>query len=243
MIKKKGISGIVIAKNEALKISACLKSMRDICDEILVFDSGSMDDTVEIALSAGAIVHQIEWKGYADTKNEAHAFAAYDYVLSLDADERLSPEALSSIKNIDHLSGAYQFNRLNFYRGKPVRFCNWYPDKKIRLFPSNAYWKGEVHESLILPPDTQIIPLKGDILHYTLDTLKQHRETIEKYARLSAGKVVGNWWGRPQLSYITMFLKRYFWQLGILEGINGLYISHFSALSRYLKYKYAQEQN
>jgi glycosyltransferase involved in cell wall biosynthesis len=212
----------------------------------VVIDSYSTDNTAKISEACGAKVVKQIWKGFAATKNIGNQIASHGFILSMDADEELSPQLIKSITKIkENLNSAYSFNRLNFYRNIPVRHCGWYPDKKIRLFPKEACtWQGEyVHEKLMVDPQLKITHLKGDLYHHTIQTIEQHRATIEKYASLAANelaikkKSISKF--KPYLSYLVMFLKKYFLQLGIAEGANGLYISHFSALSRYLRYKKA----
>jgi (heptosyl)LPS beta-1,4-glucosyltransferase len=239
------ISAVIITLNEEANIARCLNSLKDVVDEIVVLDSFSSDKTVEICESLNAKVVQQVWKGYAASKNYANSLAKGSYILSIDADEVLSESLKKSILKVKPaLTGAYSFNRLNFYRHIPVRYCGWYPDKKVRLFPKDAAeWQGDfVHEQLVLKKGTPTIHLKGDLHHYTINSTADHKKTVEKYARLAAAEMKKKgqkvFFLKPYLAYAAMFLKKYFLQLGILEGTNGVYISHYSALSRYMKYEY-----
>ena len=240
------ISAVIITLNEEKNIERCINSAFKVCDEVVVIDSYSTDKTVEISEKCGAKVVQQVWNGFAKTKNAGHQIAKHGFILSLDADEELSPLLIKSIlKEKENLKAAYSFNRLNFYRNIPVRRCGWYPDKKIRLFPKElCSWQGDfVHETLNVDPSLRITHLKGDLYHYTIENVQQHRSTIEKYATLSANELVSKKKSisilKPYVSYLSMFVKKYFFQLGIVEGANGLYISHYSALSRFLRYKKA----
>lgn len=243
-----GISGVVIAKNEIHVIEKCLKSLQLVCDEIIVIDSHSTDGTAELAEQLGAKVFKEHWIGYAATKNLGNSRSAFNFILSVDADEVLSGQLIDAILKIkSSLNGVYAFNRLNFYAGVPVKYCGWYPDKKIRLFPKNSvYWKGDyVHETLVIPENIKITHLKGDLLHFTVQSAAAHKKTVEKYAGLAAkelaekGKLPS--FLKPYLSFITMFLKKYLLQLGFTGGLTGLNISYYSALSRFLRYKTARE--
>lgn len=240
------ISAVIIALNEEKNIRRCIISAFNVCDEVLVIDSYSTDKTAQISEECGARVVKQVWKGFAETKNIGNQKAKYGFILSLDADEELSPQLIKSINRIkEDLNAAYSFNRLNFYRHIPVRRCGWYPDKKIRLFPKEkCHWQGEyVHEKLIVDPTVRTTHLKGDLFHYTIESIDQHKTTIEKYATLAADELAKKNQPisilKPYLAYTAMFLKKYLLQLGIVEGANGLYISHYSAMSRYLRYKKA----
>ena len=149
------IAALIIARNEAANIERCIASLRGVADEILVLDSDSTDDTVALARAAGATVTEVVWKGYAQTKNEGHLLTRAPYILSVDADESLSEGLRAEILAVKpRLKGeAYAMPRLNWYCGRWIRHCGWYPDPKIRLFPRETRWEGEfVHETLVLPP-------------------------------------------------------------------------------------------
>lgn len=244
------VSGVVITFNEEERILDCILSLQRVCAEVIVVDSNSTDKTPEICKKAGARVVQHHWQGFSATKNFANSLATQPFILSLDADERLSPALIRELQRKQlQQNTAYAFNRRNYYRGVPVRFCGWYPDTKVRLFPKDkAVWSGEyVHETLKLEQEIKTIRMRSDILHYTIRNTAEHRRTIEKYSDLAAK----DWTQRhskpsflkPYFSYTAMFIKKYLLQLGFLDGANGLYISHFSALSRYLKYRKARNIN
>ncbi len=240
------ISAVIITLNEEQNIKRCIEAAFKVCDEVIVIDSYSTDNTVKISEACGAKVVKQVWKGFAETKNFGNQLAKNGFILSLDADEELSSQLIKSILNVkDNLNTAYSFNRLNFYRNISVKHCGWYPDKKIRLFPKEAcFWHGDyVHETLKISPDLKVTHLKGDLFHYTITSIAQHKSTIEKYATLSAKELAQKRKSispiQPYLAYLVMFLKKYFIQMGIAEGLNGIYISHFSALSRYWRYKKA----
>jgi glycosyltransferase involved in cell wall biosynthesis len=241
------ISGVIITLNEEDRILDCILSLQQVCAEVIVVDSFSSDQTPEICKKAGVRFVQCHWKGFSDTKNFANTLAKHPYILSLDSDERLSPTLIKQIQSIDaQKSAVYSFNRLNFYRGVPVRYCGWYPDTKIRLFPKDqARWVGiYVHEKLEYDKDLPLIKLRGDLLHFTIRTAEEHRNTIFKYADLAAKE----WLSKhpkpsvfkPYGSYLAMFIKKYLLQFGFLDGANGLLISHYSGLSRYLRYSKAR---
>ena len=243
------ISAVIITRNEAHNIARCLASLKQVADELIVVDAHSMDGTPEIAKEHGALVTARAWTNFSDQKNVANALASYPYILSLDADEALSPELASDIlrHKAAGLSGAYRLKRLTNYCGKWVRHGGWYPDAKVRLFAAEgALWKGDhVHETLSLPPGTAITELRGDLLHYSYPTVKSHVDRIERYSTLHAqglhadgrtGGMLKQW-----LSPVAKFISGYVLQLGFLDGWAGWKIATLSAEAVYLKYRKLQE--
>ena len=186
----KGISAVIITRNEAHNIARCLISLQLLVDEVIVVDAQSTDGTARIATEHGAKVIVRAWTDYADQKNFANTQAQGPYLLSIDADEAISAALRTSLVQAtkDGLSGAYRFARLTNYCGTWVRHGGWYPDDKVRLFPKqHGRWKGEhVHEELQLAPGTPVHALAGALLHYSYPTVASHKERIE---RLSARAV------------------------------------------------------
>ena len=242
------ISAVIITKNEQRNIDRCLDSLIGIADEVIVVDSGSTDKTQAIAEKYEAKFISHEWEGYSKTKNYANSLAQYDYILSLDADEAISPDLMQSILLAKHdLDGAYNFNRLTNYCGKFIWHCGWYPDKKIRLFKKgDAEWQGEyVHEELVLNDGVKLTHLKGDLLHYSVYTLEEHKATIEKYSRLHAqknfskGKTTNM--AKAYLGAVWNFIKQYFIKAGVLDGKSGFMVCWLSSGAVVKKHKYLME--
>ena len=162
---------------------------------------------------------------------------------NLDADEVISDKLAESIKNIHELNGAYEFNRLTNYCGSWIRHCGWYPDKKLRIFDKNEiFWEGDfVHETLVIPNNTIIIFLEGDLLHYSYHSVEDHYKQIENYSNLHAKKMLQA--GKKAsiikrfISPTFKFIKTYFLQLGFLDGNAGFTISRISAKAVRLKYQ------
>ncbi len=236
------ITAVIITYNEAHNISACVQSLMGVADEILVIDSFSTDDTPKIAEKAGAKVIQMEWNGYAQTKNAANAIASTPYILSIDADERLSEEMRNAILFLKNdLTGAYSFRRKNFFCGKWIRFCGWYPDIKVRLFPKNtSTWQGDfVHETLSI--QVPITLLEGDLQHFTYTKKEQLPQKLQKYTDLAAQEMLKNSKKatiiKLYFSPILTFFKTYFLQFGIFDGYYGLFISYHLAKGVYMKYR------
>lgn len=240
------ISVVVITKNEEENIERCLSSVKSVADEIIVVDSKSTDKTVAISEKLGAKVIVTEWMGYAATKNLGNNKASHNYILSLDADEALSPSlALEIIRLKENgLQGTYSMKRKTNYCGSWVLHSGWYPDVKIRLFnKTNISWTGEfVHETLNIPNGEDDHFINEDIFHYSYKDMIDHRERADKYSALTAqkffseGKTAG--FLKPMISLISRFFKMYILKLGVLDGLAGLRIAKISAISN--KYKYEE---
>ncbi|HRF79821.1 MAG TPA: glycosyltransferase family 2 protein [Flavobacteriales bacterium] len=240
----KGISAVIITRNEAHNIARCLISLQLLVDEVIVVDAESTDDTARIATDHGARVIVRAWTDYSDQKNFANAQARGPYILSMDADEAISAELRAALMDATKLglSGAYRFNRLTNYCGTWVRHGGWYPDAKVRLFPkAGTTWQGEhVHEELRLPPETIVHQLDGDLLHYSYPTVRSHEERIERYSDLHARKLLAAG-KRPGLlkrtfSPAVKFFQGFVMRLGFLDGKAGYTIARLSARAVRLKY-------
>lgn len=237
------ISAVIITLNEAQHIGRCLQSLQGVVSEVIVVDSLSQDETEAICRQYGVRFISQEWKGYAFAKNLGNSLATQPYILSIDADEALSEDLRNAISELDlQPSSAYSFARLNFYCGQPIRYCGWYPDIKVRLFPRmKAAWTGDyVHESLQLDSDLTVHHLAGDLLHYTCDSIAQHLAQINRYSTLAAADMYDR--GKKStlfrliFSAPVRFFQLYFLKLGLLEGHYGYVICKLSALSVFLRY-------
>lgn len=239
-----GISAVIITRNEARNIGRCIASLQDVVDEVVVVDAESTDNTQRIATDLGARVITRAWTDYADQKNFANAQAIGPYILSMDADEALSPELKASLLTVirSGLQGAYQVDRLTNYCGTWVKHGGWYPDSKVRLFPKDrARWAGtHVHETLELDPGMPTTELRGDLLHYSYPTVQDHLTRIERYSDLHAQKLfaagkrasfVKQWF-----SPMAKFIQGYVLRLGLLDGHAGWMIAKLSARAVRLKY-------
>lgn len=241
------ITAVIIAKDEERNIGRCLESLQGVADEVIVLDGHSRDRTATIARSYGARVVAQDWMGYAATKNLGNGMASHPYILSLDADEALSPELWQAIvEEKPHLGGAaYAFNRLAFYCGEPIRHCGWYPDTKLRLFPKGgAKWEGAfVHEELVASPGVAVHQLAGDLLHYTYYTVEEHRARARHYARLAAERLrsrgrVGLV-GKSLVSPPWRFFQMYVLRRGFLDGWRGWRVCTITAMEVWWKYRWA----
>lgn len=240
-----GLSVVIITLNEEKNLDRCLRSIVRIADEIVIVDSGSTDRTIEIAHRYHAKIFTEPFRGYVAQKNFADACASHDWILSIDADEALSPELDTAIRQIkgNEKHDAYEVKRLTNYCGKWIRHCGWYPDKKIRLFHrQKGKWSGEqIHESWQPHPSSSSIgQLSGDLLHYSYYTLSDHLKQIEKFTEIMARRDVAN--GKNSTLWYAIasahwkFIQSYILQLGVLDGAAGFQVCKLSAFATYMKY-------
>lgn len=239
------ISAVIITYNEEKNLGRCLQSLKGIADEIVVVDSISTDQTIAIAQQFGAKIVQQPFLGYGAQKNFANEQATHDWILSLDADEALTPELQQSVLKVksNHQYSVYRLARLTNYCGKWIKHCGWYPDKKIRLFNrTKGNWQGEqIHEHWE-PYDKNepIGMLSGDLLHYSYYTLSDHIKQIEKFTELSAHEAVSRGkdcniikvWLGPK----WVFFSDYIIKLGFLDGYSGYLVCKFAAYAAFVKY-------
>ncbi len=238
------ISATIITRNEGANIARTIHSLA-CADEIVVVDSGSTDATREIAATLGARVVVHPWTGFAAQKNFAAAEARYDWILSLDADEELDAGAQAALrqwKNSDPAMAGCRFARRARYLGRWILHSGWYPDYKLRLYDRRrGRWQGAyVHESVAVEGEVATLP--GEILHYTCDSLNEHRQRIEFYTDLAAHEMLDRGEGagllRRWFAPPWIFLHTYFFRLGVLDGRQGFWIARMAA--RYVRRKYAK---
>ena len=239
------LSVTVITFNEQKHIDRCLRSVRRVADEIVVVDSLSTDKTKEICLSHSVVFIEQPFLGYVEQKNFALSKASFEHVLSLDADEALSDELIASVqkeKEKGFPADGYTMNRFNFYCGKWIRHGTYYPDRKLRLLDlKKGQWGGQnPHDKIIMAEDATIKHLKGDLLHYTYQTIGQHAKQMERFSTIAA-KALYDKGEKP--SYFKMlinpawaFIKGYVIKLGFLDGVEGFRIARYTARQAYLKY-------
>lgn len=236
------ISAVIVSFNEESNIADAIKSV-EWADEVIVVDSHSEDRTREIAAASGATVIERDWPGFAAQKQFAADSAKNDWVLSLDADERVSPELRDEILKIEDGADGYRIPRLSIYMGRRVRHGGWYPDRQLRLFDRRkGRWKQvRVHESVTMDEGASIGSLRGDILHYSVESAAHHHRMIgERYAPLAAEQMLAEGRRTSPLSIAaagpTAFIRSYLLKAGFLDGLAGLAIAKFAAHHAFLKH-------
>ncbi len=238
------ISAVIITFNEAEYIGQCIRSVAEVADEIVVVDSFSTDRTKEICLSHGVRFIEHSFEGYRDQKNFALSLSSFDYVLSLDADEELSPGLEKSIlavkQNLKY--DGYKFNRLNSYCGKWIYHTSLSPERKIRLFnKKKARWVGlNIHESVGLDNPKSVKRLGGNLIHWLYNSHEESIDKMNRYSTLLAGEyfklgIKANS-SRLIINPLWRFFHSFLIKGGFIDGFDGYIVSKFLALSCFLKY-------
>ncbi len=236
------ISAVIITLNEEKRLPRLLRTL-DFVDEIVVVDAFSQDKTVEVASSFGAKVYQKRWEGYATQRNYGLQKATYPWVLSVDADEAISPELRDEILRLDFFADGYLIRRETYFAGRPMHCCGWWPDWGVRLFRKEmARWEGDwVHETLVFKGKTK--KLRGKVLHYPYDSAGEIFQRMGKYAELWAKKEKDrnpSWW-RVCAEPVGTFFSSYFLKGGFLAGWRGFTVCFAQAYYSFLKYLLVKE--
>lgn len=226
------ISAVIICFNEEHTIVRSIKSAFEIADEVVVVDAESDDQTVHLAKEAGAVVHIRKWEGYGKAKNFGNDQAKSNWILSLDADEEMDDELISSIQKLELRSEIqFQFKIAMNYMGRILKFTEYEPHWKPRLFDKEYYQWDErvVHEKLIAIHEKKSVFLKGILKHYSFKSREHHLAKIEQYALLSAKELIRKNKKPTRIKRIFgpsyRFLRSYVLKLGFLEGNDGFFIS------------------
>lgn len=246
------ISAVVITYNEEANIRRCLDSLVPVADEIVVMDSFSTDRTKEICSEYNLRFLENRFDGHIQQKNHAMEQAAHDVILSLDADEALTPELQASILEAKKYwrQDACRIARLTSYCGHWIHHCGWYPGWKIRLWDRRkGRWGGvNPHDTVIMKEGSVINKMEGDLLHYTYHTLGEHLTQMNKFSAIAAreahkrGKKVNTLWHLVCYPAFT-FLRNYILKRGFLDGYYGFIVCKNSAYYRFLKYSKLAELN
>ena len=240
------VSIVIITKNEAGVISRCINSAKLISDDVVIVDSGSTDDTLDIAATCGCHIIERPWDGYGANKNKGIEMAKYDWILSLDADEVPDEGLIKSLHTLklDKPETVYDIKFRSYFGNKPVHFGSWGRDHHIRLFNRKLVRWSEtmVHETLVLNPDIQVKKINtGHIHHYSVKDLNEHESKSNYYAKLSAKKYFNS--GKRvssiklYISPVFGFFKNYILYLGFLDGRAGWDIAKTSVKNTRLKYQ------
>jgi len=244
------VSGCVITYNEQDNVGECLESL-SFCDEIIVVDSFSTDRTLEISREYTSHIYENKYEGNIAQKNFALGKVKNEWVLSLDADERVSPELRTEIftesaKGLNERSG-YFVKRHVYYLGKWINHCGWYPDYKLRLFNRNhGHFGGSEPHDMFLTRG-KVKKLRGEIHHFPCGSLSEHVGTIDKYSSITAANLsfCSTTKAIPMLIFapLVKFIEMYILKRGFLDGVQGLIICVISSFSRFLRYAKAIEVN
>jgi glycosyltransferase involved in cell wall biosynthesis len=237
------LSTCLITRDEEHNLPRVLNSVRGVADEIVVVDCGSTDRTLEIARDYSAKVITRTWTNFAEQKNIAAAAASHNWILSLDADEELSTELRGSLlawKNQEPEFAVYEFARRAWYLGEWVNHTSWRPDFQRRLFRRDAaQFSGIIHEGLRFQGKPG--RLKGDLLHYTVRTVEEHEQKVERYTTLAAQQMLTagrrSWRAAMWLATPWNWFNNYVLRLGFLDGHRGWVISRMAARGTWLKFK------
>jgi glycosyltransferase involved in cell wall biosynthesis len=239
------ISAVIIAFNEESNIADAIGSV-DWADEVLVIDSESTDATRDIAAGLGVRVIVEKWRGFAKQKQFAVEQAVNDRIFSLDADERVSEplkKEMLRIRDLDRVADGYRIPRLAIYMGREIRHGGWYPDWQLRFFDRRkGHWKDVlIHESFEMQPGSTTEHLKGDLIHFTVNSAAEHHRMIgERYAPLAARQMFELGKRTNVLKIATAgclaFISTYFLKLGFLDGAEGYMIARFAAHHAFLKH-------
>ena len=246
-VERKPVSVCIITKDEEDNLPDCLTSVAW-ADEIVVVDSRSADRTREIAARAGARVIERDFPGHVEQKNFAVEQARHDWVLCLDADERLSPELSASVKRALEDPGdraGFECARLTFHVGRPIRHGGWYPDRKVRLFDRRrGKWGGSnPHDRVRLEGPAG--RLDGDLHHYSYRSLSDHLRQIDFFTDIAArekrarGERSSTW--KLALHPLGKFLRMYVLKAGFLDGAAGFVVAVTGAYYVFLKYAKLRE--
>jgi glycosyltransferase involved in cell wall biosynthesis len=244
------LSGVIITYNEERNMAECLASLVNVVDEIIVVDSYSTDGTKAICQRYGAKVIEQKFLGYVEQKNFALSQASYNHIVSLDGDEALSETLQQSIIDLkkNWTYDGYYCNRLNNFCGQWIKYSDWYPNKKLRVFDRRkGQWQGlNPHDYVALnEANTKIGHLKGDILHKTYQSYSEFNKKTEYFSTIAAQAYFDNGKKAPIWKIIWnptwAFFKSYILRLGVLDGFNGLVICVQTANITFLKYTKLRE--
>ncbi|MBV9955757.1 MAG: glycosyltransferase family 2 protein [Pseudolabrys sp.] len=235
------LSAVIITRDEAANIGDCIATL-DFCDEVIVVDSFSSDNTVELARAKGARVEQRAFDGFGAQKQHALSLAAKDWVLSIDADERVSPALAAEIRQAIAAStmNGYEMPRSSIFCGRVIRHSGWAPDYVLRLVRRGRARFSErlVHEQIIC--EGPVGRLKEPLIHYAVDNLSDAIDRIDRYSTagaqmmMEAGRRV--WFISGITRGVWAFLRHYIFRAGFLDGAEGYLVAVTAAHGTFYRY-------
>jgi glycosyltransferase involved in cell wall biosynthesis len=236
------ITALIIARDASATIATCVQAL-SFCDRVIVAENGSTDDTLAKAQAAGAEVRSVAWEGYGRTKNRLIAEVRDGWILSVDADEIVTPELAREIRMTlvqEPLLAGFALSRRNYFLGHKIRHCGWSPDWQVRLFQAGAgaFETKQVHEALKV--HGPVGRLQHHLEHFTYRTVREYLARMNAYTTLAAqerqarGKRFSL--GRLMFDPVWTFKKMYFLQGGWLDGFPGFALCSLSALNTLVKH-------
>ena len=239
------IWAVIITFNAESRLRQALSSV-SFAREIVIVDCGSTDRTLEICRESGARIIERQWSGYSEQKNSGIGEARGTWILSMDADEELSPLLAREIKALEEPApySGYRIPRLNYYFGRALYHGGQYPDLQLRLFRKDlgCFDSRLIHEAVRIPGP--VGRLKGDLLHYTYETIQDYFNKFNRYTMLEAQSLAESG-KRPSTASLAWallarpwlkFIRRYFFKLGFLDGVPGLLAALFTAFTMTVSY-------
>lgn len=243
------ISVTILVKDGECTLHEVLSSL--VCfDEVVIYDTGSQDNTLEIAKKfPNVTIYEKNFKGFGTCHNDAATLAKHDWILSVDADEILSPELALEILNLKlNPQAIYSIPFLNFYKNKQIKCCGWYPEKHIRLYNKKmtSFSEALVHEGIIKFPDSIVITLKHPIFHYSYQSISNFLTKMERYSSLFAKQYQHKRKSSPHIALMhgmAAFFKSFILKNGWLGGYEGFLISAYNGHTAFYKYLKLYELN
>lgn len=242
------ISVTILTKNSEKYLNEVLSAL-SLFDEVLIFDNGSTDGTLAIAAQfANVVIHQGIFQGFGPTHNLASSLAKYDWILSIDSDEIVTPELAAEIKQtVLSTACAYSFPRHNYFNGKFIKWCGWYPDRQVRLYnrTTTAFSEAQVHEAVKTAHLTKK-QLNFPLKHYSYESITDFLTKMQSYSELFAlqnqGKKSSSI-SKAILHGFFAFFKSYLLKRGFMGGYEGFVISTYNANTAFYKYLKLREVN
>lgn len=242
------ISVTILTRNSQKYLLEVLQAVQSF-DEIVVYDTGSSDNTLEIAKRfPNVTIHQAKFIGFGPTHNQASAVAKNDWILSIDSDEVVTPEMAQEIAATPlNEDSVYSFPRHNYFNGKFIKWCGWYPDRQMRLYnrTKTRFTDAQVHEAIIAD-GMQLVALKSPLKHYSYDSIAEFLSKMQTYSTLFATQYSGKRKSSPLKAighaWFTFF-KSYILKRGFLGGYEGFIISAYNSHTAFYKYIKLFEEN
>lgn len=242
------ISVTILTKNSQKYLFDVLTSVQSF-SEVVVYDTGSSDDTLEIASKfPNVTIYRESFIGFGPTHNKASAVAKHDWILSIDSDELVTTEMAQEIANLQlNPNCVYSFPRHNYFNGKFIKWCGWYPDFQFRLYNRAVthFNDAQVHESIVVQ-GLKNVPLQTPIIHYSYTNISDFLKKMQSYSDLFAaqyqGKKSSSFWKALTHSWFAFF-KSYILKRGLLGGYEGFVISAYNAHTAFYKYLKLHEAN